>query len=519
MNRTCNSIRDSLTQIFAILSEARPAKGQHAPGHIDAWPDHPMCFAPPIQRSFRIGAASQGPCVEYKPCCTWVTRYRRPLSAVLLVLGSHVWSDAIAGDDCPSCQPSTANADLTTSIASLSTSITGIAHGENARGELINLQLVDLRSALNSLSTSISTGSSELAPSGSVTSPPGRDVMSLSTGLSSTVANVASLSSGLSTVGNHVDVLSTGLNAGLNTVGTRVASLSTSLNATSSNVASLSSGLSTVGNRVDALSTGLNSGLKTVGIRADSLSTTLNATSSTVATLSSGLSTTGTRVDTLSIDLKDTNTSLASLSSNLESTNRTVSSLSTSVSTAAIQSMSGVAADTSGTAAQRPQVSAGSNSVALGAYATNNSRDNVVSVGNSSMQRQIINVAPGTDGADAVNVNQLNAVSTTLTRSLAVQQAQINNLGALTEQTQQRLQQTDKMAKEGISAVGAMASVPALDQNARFGIGIGTATFLGQKAIALNMQARITDNIKGSVSGGISGSQKVVGAGVLYQWK
>ncbi|VWD46605.1 hypothetical protein BCO18430_07155 [Burkholderia contaminans] len=343
--------------------------------------------------------------------------------------------------------------------------------------------------------------------------------MSLSTGLSSTVANVASLSSGLSTVGNHVDVLSTGLNAGLNTVGTRVASLSTSLNATSSNVASLSSGLSTVGNRVDALSTGLNSGLKTVGIRADSLSTTLNATSSTVATLSSGLSTTGTRVDTLSIDLKDTNTSLASLSSNLESTNRTVSSLSTSVSTAAIQSMSGVAADTSGTAAQRPQVSAGSNSVALGAYATNNSRDNVVSVGNSSMQRQIINVAPGTDGADAVNVNQLNAVSTTLTRSLAVQQAQINNLGALTEQTQQRLQQTDKMAKEGISAVGAMASVPALDQNARFGIGIGTATFLGQKAIALNMQARITDNIKGSVSGGISGSQKVVGAGVLYQWK
>ncbi|WP_368732085.1 hypothetical protein [Geobacillus sp. LEMMJ02] len=32
------------------------------------------------------------------------------------------------------------------------------------------------------------------------------------------------------------------------------------------------------------------------------------------------------------------------------------------------------------------------------------------------MQRQIINVAPGTDGADAVNVNQLNAVSTTLTR-------------------------------------------------------------------------------------------------------
>nr|WP_254213200.1 YadA C-terminal domain-containing protein [Burkholderia multivorans] len=50
-------------------------------------------------------------------------------------------------------------------------------------------------------------------------------------------------------------------------------------------------------------------------------------------------------------------------------------------------------------------------------------------------------------------------------------------------------------------------------------MGIGTATFLGQKAMAVNMQARITNNLKASLNGGFSGTQKVIGAGVLYQWK
>nr|WP_230461558.1 YadA C-terminal domain-containing protein [Burkholderia ubonensis] len=50
-------------------------------------------------------------------------------------------------------------------------------------------------------------------------------------------------------------------------------------------------------------------------------------------------------------------------------------------------------------------------------------------------------------------------------------------------------------------------------------MGVGTATFSGQKAMALGMQARITENLKATLNGGFSGSQRVVGAGMLYQWK
>ncbi|WP_196482029.1 YadA family autotransporter adhesin, partial [Burkholderia stagnalis] len=157
-------------------------------------------------------------------------------------------------------------------------------------------------------------------------------------------------------------------------------------------------------------------------------------------------------------------------------------------------------------------VTAGSNSVAIGAASNDSNRSNVVSVGNDTQQRQIINVAPGTQGTDAVNVNQLTAVQTTLSTALSGQQAQINSLGS-------QLQQTDQMAKQGIAAVGAMASIPQLDRDANFGMGIGTSTFLGQKAMAINMQARISENLKASINGGFSGSQRVIGAGMLYQWK
>nr|WP_258181679.1 YadA-like family protein [Burkholderia cenocepacia] len=53
------------------------------------------------------------------------------------------------------------------------------------------------------------------------------------------------------------------------------------------------------------------------------------------------------------------------------------------------------------------------NSVALGARSVAN-RDNTVSVGSASQQRQIVNVAAGTQGSDAVNVSQLAPVVTAL---------------------------------------------------------------------------------------------------------
>ncbi|ONV17832.1 hypothetical protein A8E74_25445, partial [Burkholderia cenocepacia] len=67
---------------------------------------------------------------------------------------------------------------------------------------------------------------------------------------------------------------------------------------------------------------------------------------------------------------------------------------------------------------------------------------NVVAVGSADSARQVVNVAAGTQGTDAVNVNQLNAVSNQFTQSL-------NTVNNQLTQMQQQIQQTDSMAREG----------------------------------------------------------------------
>ena len=57
----------------------------------------------------------------------------------------------------------------------------------------------------------------------------------------------------------------------------------------------------------------------------------------------------------------------------------------------------------------------GLNSVALGSHATDGGRANTVSVGGVGTERTVSNVAAGTLGTDAVNLDQLNAVSSTVT--------------------------------------------------------------------------------------------------------
>ncbi|SDI39123.1 Head domain of trimeric autotransporter adhesin [Paraburkholderia phenazinium] len=156
--------------------------------------------------------------------------------------------------------------------------------------------------------------------------------------------------------------------------------------------------------------------------------------------------------------------------------------------------------------------SSGAGSTSIGTGSDDGGRSNVLAVGSASSNRQVVNVAAGTEGTDAVNLNQLNAVSTALSTS-------VNNLSNQVGQMQQQIQQTDSMAREGIAATAAMASIPHMDRDSNFAMGVGTATFLGQKAMAVGMQARITENLKATMNGGFSGSQRVVGAGMLHQWK
>ncbi|PHP88114.1 hypothetical protein CFB52_026185 [Burkholderia sp. AU18528] len=297
--------------------------------------------------------------------------------------------------------------------------------------------------------------------------------------------------------GSQLNATNTALNTLSTSTASNVASLSTGIN-------SLSTGLSTTNSNVASLSTSTSTAIS-------SLSTGLSTTNSTVTSLSTS---TSTGIGSLSTGLSTTNSNVASLSTGVTNINNQLNQLSTTINNNTTRAVNnnGIAADMNGTGSDHPTVTAGSNSVAIGANSTDGGRSNVVSVGSDQQQRQITNVAPGTQGTDAVNVNQLTQVQTTLSTALSGQQAQINSLGS-------QLQQTDQMAKQGIAAVGAMASIPQLDRDANFGMGVGTSTFLGQKAMAVNMQARITENLKASINGGFSGGQKVIGAGVLYQWK
>ncbi|HDR8864398.1 TPA: YadA-like family protein, partial [Burkholderia territorii] len=294
----------------------------------------------------------------------------------------------------------------------------------------------------------------------------------------------------------------------LNATNQAVNSLSTS---TASNISSLSTGIGSLSTGLSSTNSSLTSLSTSTSTAINSLSTGLSSTNSNLTSLSTS---TSTGIGSLSTGLSSTNSTVASLSTGVTNLGDQVNQLSTTINNNTTRSANNtaVAADMNGTGSDRPTVTAGSNSVAIGANSTDGGRSNVVSVGSPGSERQITNVAPGTQGTDAVNVNQLTQVQTTLSTALSGQQAQINSLGS-------QLQQTDQMAKQGIAAVGAMASIPQLDRDANFGMGVGTATFLGQKAMAVNMQARITENLKASINGGFSGGQKVIGAGMLYQWK
>ncbi|MCW3503085.1 YadA-like family protein [Burkholderia cenocepacia] len=70
------------------------------------------------------------------------------------------------------------------------------------------------------------------------------------------------------------------------------------------------------------------------------------------------------------------------------------------------------ATGTTATALGRGALASGTNSVALGANSVGD-RNNAVSVGSTSQQRQIVNVAAGTQNTDAVNLGQMNTALST----------------------------------------------------------------------------------------------------------
>ncbi|TDR32227.1 trimeric autotransporter adhesin [Hydromonas duriensis] len=135
------------------------------------------------------------------------------------------------------------------------------------------------------------------------------------------------------------------------------------------------------------------------------------------------------------------------------------------------------------------------NSVALGSGSVSD-RDNAVSVGSAGNERQITNVAAGTAPTDAVNVSQLQGLSSTV-------DSKINALD-------------DKLSAGVASAIALQA--PALVVPGKTTVRAGVGYFRGQSALGVSMR-QTAETGRWSLTGGVSASQKGgVAAGAAIEW-
>ncbi|MDA3133280.1 YadA family autotransporter adhesin, partial [Atlantibacter subterraneus] len=150
-----------------------------------------------------------------------------------------------------------------------------------------------------------------------------------------------------------------------------------------------------------------------------------------------------------------------------------------------------------------------SNSVALG-YNSVTDRDNSISVGSAGNERQITNVAAGTQNTDAANVGQLKEG---VNNSYQYTNKKFNDLKNMVDD------QKDKLSA-GVAGAMAMAGLPQPYQPGASMVGLAGGTYQGQSAIALGVST-ISDNGKWVTKiSGTTNSQGDVGAaaGVGYQF-
>ena len=169
----------------------------------------------------------------------------------------------------------------------------------------------------------------------------------------------------------------------------------------------------------------------------------------------------------------------------------------------------------------------GENSVALGngakasaknatALGTNSvaDRDNSVSVGSAGNERQLTNLAAGTSGTDAVNVDQLNRSVEGIT----------TNANAYTDQRYTELKKDlkyqDEVLSAGIAGAMAMSSLPQSYSPGSSMTTVAAATYRGQSSLAfgvshMSANGRWVTKLQGSTD-----TQRNIGmaVGVGYQW-
>jgi len=168
----------------------------------------------------------------------------------------------------------------------------------------------------------------------------------------------------------------------------------------------------------------------------------------------------------------------------------------------------------------------GANSVALGAGSVAD-RAHTVSVGANGEERQVTNVAAGTEDTDAANVGQMNAGDAqTLADANAYTDQRFEEMVAapmqavndLREDVDRRFddvgQRIDQMGAMNAAMLNMATSAAGVHTPNRFGVGVGFSG--GESALSVGYQRAVGDNLTITVGGAFSSDDSSAGAGIGF---
>ena len=128
--------------------------------------------------------------------------------------------------------------------------------------------------------------------------------------------------------------------------------------------------------------------------------------------------------------------------------------------------------------------------------------DNAVSVGAPGKERQIKNVAPGTEATDAATVGQVQEVAQGAYNNAVYLSNSINKLD-------------NRINKVGAGAA-ALAALHPIDTDDKFTMGMGYGNYRSAHAMAMGMFYRPTEKIMISVGGAFGNGENMVNAGISF---
>lgn len=132
---------------------------------------------------------------------------------------------------------------------------------------------------------------------------------------------------------------------------------------------------------------------------------------------------------------------------------------------------------------------------------------------------QLHNVAAGTAGTDAVNVNQLNSAVGSVAADVVAVDNRVTEVNRRVNHLNNRVDDLRDRSYGGIASVAALAAVPAPPPGKRFTIGAGVGHYSGENAIAVGFRGAVSDAV--SVTLGVSHNSSgttASNAGVGFSW-